>query len=226
MKIYTKTGDGGLTSLIGGERVFKTDERVEAYGSVDELAAFAALLTDRLRADGGAETYVADLQRILSRLMTVEALLAVGKGVPTRSRRWRPMPWRGSRSGSMRCRPRCRSSTNSPSRGTCRRVAVPCLPDGVPACRARGVARRSGVRGRSRSAGVAQSPLGLLLPAGPPPHGAVRGRGDALDSVRGSAIAVFQLRRDVSSFFLWNSRFLYFCRSIAAGGVWRWKRRS
>ncbi len=80
MKIYTKTGDGGLTSLIGGERVFKTDERVEAYGSVDELAAFAALLADRLRADGGAETYVADLQRILSRLMTVEALLAVGKG--------------------------------------------------------------------------------------------------------------------------------------------------
>ena len=109
--------------------------------------------------------------------MTVEALLAVGKGVPTRSRRWRPMPWRGSRSGSMRCRPRCRSSTNSSLPGTCRRVAVPCLPDGVPACRARGVARRSGVRGRSRSAGVAQSPLGLLLPAGPPPHGAVRGRG-------------------------------------------------
>lgn len=80
MKIYTKTGDEGLTSLIGGERVFKTDERVEAYGSVDELAAFAALLADRLLSDGGAEAYVADLHRILSRLMTVEALLAVGEG--------------------------------------------------------------------------------------------------------------------------------------------------
>ena len=45
MKVYTKTGDKGMTSLIGGERVFKTDERVEAYGSVDELSAFAALLT-------------------------------------------------------------------------------------------------------------------------------------------------------------------------------------
>ena len=40
MKIYTKQGDGGLTSLIGGERVFKTDSRVEAYGTVDELAAY------------------------------------------------------------------------------------------------------------------------------------------------------------------------------------------
>ena len=49
MKIYTKTGDQGTTSLVGGERVFKTDERVEAYGSVDELTAFVALLTDHLR---------------------------------------------------------------------------------------------------------------------------------------------------------------------------------
>ena len=79
MKVYTKTGDTGMTSLIGGERVFKTDERVEAYGSVDELAAFTALLADNMRADAALTVDVDDLNRILSRLMSVEALLAVGE---------------------------------------------------------------------------------------------------------------------------------------------------
>lgn len=79
MKVYTKTGDRGMTSLIGGERVFKTDSRVEAYGTVDELAAFVALLSDRLRDNTGLAEPNEDLKRILSRLMTVEALLAVGE---------------------------------------------------------------------------------------------------------------------------------------------------
>lgn len=76
MKVYTKTGDRGHTSLIGGERVPKSDERVEAYGTVDELTAFTALLTDQLRGDAALAPTVDDLNRILSRLMTVEALLA------------------------------------------------------------------------------------------------------------------------------------------------------
>lgn len=80
MKVYTKTGDKGMTSLIGGERVFKCDERVEAYGLVDELSAFVALLTDRLRPDAALASHVEELNRILSRLMTVEALLATGEG--------------------------------------------------------------------------------------------------------------------------------------------------
>ena len=80
MKVYTKTGDRGPTSLIGGERVFKTDSRVEAYGSVDELAAQVALLADHLRDDDGLRELCDELRRILSRLMSVEALLAVGEG--------------------------------------------------------------------------------------------------------------------------------------------------
>ncbi len=100
MKIYTKTGDGGTTALIGGERVPKTDLRVEAYGTVDELIAFTAVLSDALRerigqnrrnrSDESAallnetvaalEESVAELDRINSRLMTVSALLAVGTG--------------------------------------------------------------------------------------------------------------------------------------------------
>ncbi|HUQ18381.1 MAG TPA: cob(I)yrinic acid a,c-diamide adenosyltransferase [Gemmatimonadaceae bacterium] len=44
MKIYTKTGDEGLTGLFGGGRVSKDDPRVEAYGDVDELNAFLGLV--------------------------------------------------------------------------------------------------------------------------------------------------------------------------------------
>ncbi len=73
MKLYTKGGDKGSTSLIGGARVSKNDSRVEAYGSVDELSAFVALLSDKLRNNGD---YSAELDGINSMLMSVEALLA------------------------------------------------------------------------------------------------------------------------------------------------------
>lgn len=48
MAIYTKTGDKGTTSLVGGERVSKTDMRLEAYGTVDELTANVAYLRDMI----------------------------------------------------------------------------------------------------------------------------------------------------------------------------------
>ncbi len=45
-KIYTKTGDGGNTSLIGGRKLLKSDLRIEAYGTVDELNSFIGLVSD------------------------------------------------------------------------------------------------------------------------------------------------------------------------------------
>lgn len=50
-KIYTCTGDGGMTSLCSGERVLKTDIRVEAYGTVDELNAHLGELVTYLERD-------------------------------------------------------------------------------------------------------------------------------------------------------------------------------
>lgn len=80
MKIYTKTGDNGTTALIGGERVKKYDLRVEAYGTVDELTSYIALLNDMLIEDERTESMSGELQQIESQLMTVAALLAVGNG--------------------------------------------------------------------------------------------------------------------------------------------------
>ena len=44
MKIYTKTGDCGQTSLVGGQRVSKCCQRLESYGTIDELNSFVGLL--------------------------------------------------------------------------------------------------------------------------------------------------------------------------------------
>src|SRR6185436_262297 len=46
LKIYTKTGDKGLTSLIGGTRLPKQHVRIEAYGTVDELNSHIGLMRD------------------------------------------------------------------------------------------------------------------------------------------------------------------------------------
>ena len=49
--IYTKTGDKGMTSLVGGQRVSKTDPRLEAYGTVDELNSQLGLLLTFIETD-------------------------------------------------------------------------------------------------------------------------------------------------------------------------------
>ena len=46
--IYTRTGDKGTTSLVGGQRVSKAHDRIESYGTVDELNSFIGLLITAL----------------------------------------------------------------------------------------------------------------------------------------------------------------------------------
>ncbi|MBR5106174.1 MAG: cob(I)yrinic acid a,c-diamide adenosyltransferase [Alistipes sp.] len=78
MKLYTKGGDKGRTSLIGGERVSKTDLRVEAYGTADELQANIAYLADKMMHEKVLLPYVEDCRKICSLLMNACSLLAVG----------------------------------------------------------------------------------------------------------------------------------------------------
>jgi cob(I)alamin adenosyltransferase len=71
-KIYTKTGDAGRTSLIGGTKVRKNHARINAYGTVDELNAWIGLLGDQL-----SDTHSRDLLReIQDRLFTIGSALA------------------------------------------------------------------------------------------------------------------------------------------------------
>ncbi len=72
--IYTKTGDSGTTSLVGGTRVKKCDPRVEAYGTVDELNAHVGLLAEMIRASHA--DYFALLKEVQHNLFIVQTLLA------------------------------------------------------------------------------------------------------------------------------------------------------
>jgi cob(I)alamin adenosyltransferase len=72
MKIYTKGGDLGKTSLIGGTRVPKSHIRIESYGTVDELNSFVGLLSD-LITDAGVKSILKEVQ---DRLFTVGSSLA------------------------------------------------------------------------------------------------------------------------------------------------------
>jgi cob(I)alamin adenosyltransferase len=71
-KIYTKTGDRGKTSLIGGTKVPKSHIRINAYGTVDELNAYVGLLRDLLTDEHSREL----LREIQDRLFTIGSALA------------------------------------------------------------------------------------------------------------------------------------------------------
>ena len=72
MKVYTKTGDKGMTSLFGGTRVPKHHDRINAYGTVDELNAHIGLLRDQ-EANKGRYKILAEVQ---DRLFTIGSILA------------------------------------------------------------------------------------------------------------------------------------------------------
>jgi len=75
MKIYTKTGDKGSTSLYGGTRVLKDNIRIEAYGTVDELNANIGLLRDQKTDESTSKS----LLKIQNELFTLGAMLATPK---------------------------------------------------------------------------------------------------------------------------------------------------
>jgi cob(I)alamin adenosyltransferase len=74
--VYTKTGDAGTTSLVGGTRVSKTDVRLEAYGTVDELNSFLGLLVTHLADDADTCAFVRHIQH---RLFAVGSHLATDR---------------------------------------------------------------------------------------------------------------------------------------------------
>jgi len=71
-KIYTKTGDLGQTSLIGGTKVPKSNIRIEAYGTTDELNSFIGLTADQLTHQHSKNI----LKEIQDRLFTIGSSLA------------------------------------------------------------------------------------------------------------------------------------------------------
>lgn len=72
IKIYTKTGDLGKTTLIGGTKVAKSNIRIEAYGTIDELNSFIGLTADQLTHEHSKKI----LKEIQDRLFTIGSSLA------------------------------------------------------------------------------------------------------------------------------------------------------
>lgn len=72
MKVYTKTGDKGQTSLFGGKRISKADLRIESYGTVDELNSWIGLLRDQEIAEHQKQVLV----EVQDRLFTMGSMLA------------------------------------------------------------------------------------------------------------------------------------------------------
>ena len=71
MKIYTKTGDDGTTSLFDGKRVLKSSLQVKAYGSLDELSSLIGLVVVKLK--NKDKNLLIDIQKDLYKIMSILA---------------------------------------------------------------------------------------------------------------------------------------------------------
>jgi len=76
MKVYTKTGDKGKTSLIGGEKVYKDGAQIEAYGTVDELNSYLGLVRDYDEIELRERNFIISVQ---NDLFVIGSLLAESK---------------------------------------------------------------------------------------------------------------------------------------------------
>jgi cob(I)alamin adenosyltransferase len=83
-KVYTRTGDAGKTRLAGGQRVWKDSQRVEAYGTVDELNALVGIVrtfnADRVGTHAAAARLDEELRWIQNKLLDAGGILATAPG--------------------------------------------------------------------------------------------------------------------------------------------------
>ncbi|MDD6209390.1 MAG: cob(I)yrinic acid a,c-diamide adenosyltransferase [Bacteroidales bacterium] len=79
--VYTRTGDNGTTSLVGGKKVHKSDQRIESYGTVDELNSFLALLVTNIP-DENDRKFIKTIQHRLFVLGSYLATPAEKENIP------------------------------------------------------------------------------------------------------------------------------------------------
>ncbi|MGD9973155.1 MAG: cob(I)yrinic acid a,c-diamide adenosyltransferase [Desulfatirhabdiaceae bacterium] len=78
--VYTGRGDSGETSLFSGERVYKDDDRVEAFGDLDELISILGVVVSHLQSDH--DEMITQLKEIMADLFRIGALLATSPDSP------------------------------------------------------------------------------------------------------------------------------------------------
>ena len=163
----------------------KIDERVEAYGTVDELGSFTAYLSDHLRSDEELAEYLGDLDRVASQLMSVAALLAVGHGGEGKLPDISPeaIGYLEERIDAMQSRVRPITKFTIPGGHPTVSLCHVCRTVCRRAERASLRAAALHPHDQCQHAGLPQPAVGLLLPAGTRAHGVLQGRRDTLAPV-------------------------------------------